>query len=178
MSDGLAIKHDRPQLPRLVDAFGDAIVDDCAEDFDRTRGIPDQLLHAFSDCRRDLIEGNVSVSRFDAMPRHIDVLWGGTHLPCIQRKRKSDVAGDTFKIVDGVDDDLVHACFFGIDLCLMGIAFKPFAVGAAAREVDQLHLWPEREFLCRVVACRMHDQRDNIGIEAATPRSPRARFGR
>jgi hypothetical protein len=84
----------------------------------------------------DFVVGLVAVFSFDAASRHENGLRGGAHLAGVERQGEGQVAQHRLVGVGRVDDDVVHAGQFGIDLGLAAVVDQPLAEDVAAGEVD------------------------------------------
>src|SRR5207247_6597119 len=118
-------------------------------------GITHELLDAIGKRLGHRFEGKMSLGRIDAVAWHVDVLRRGAHLSGVERERKGDVARDCLDVARRVDDDLIHARLFGVDLRLTRVFLEPFTVGSASGKVDALHLGTPRESLRGIVAWRV-----------------------
>ena len=103
---------------------------------------------------------------FDAALGDVDVLRRRTHLSGVQRQRERDVAHHALEVTGRVDDDLVDPSLFCEHMRLYGIALQPRAVGAAAGEVDEAHLWVQRQRRGRPIARVVGNQGNDVRIEA------------
>jgi len=150
--DDARVEEDGAERARGFEPPQHAVILHSAQDFDRTRGIAQQLADTFRQSRGNLIERQMTFRGIDAFFRHVDILRRRAHLTRVKRERKRDVADEPFEVRRRVDNDLIDTRLFGVDLRLSRVLFQPASVGAAAGEVDNLDFRPQRKRLRDVVA--------------------------
>src|SRR6266478_9329334 len=98
MDDRLAVDHDWSERACDIDARGDAIVDDGAENLHSAGRVADKFLHRLTQTLRNLIDRQVTFGSVDAAFRNVDILRRGAHLPGVQRERERYIARYRFEV--------------------------------------------------------------------------------